>query len=406
VLACAHSAGLGCPCSWLDSFCVRECVPPDQHALGCIIEQFGRPLDRFAIPVRPDLLWRRSQATVRAEPRSSRPMPPVSADLIQVFVGRDLIGDGVMKLPFLRVMRLTWPRARILWLAAEKSVFASTLRPLSLPLLDEVIEETALGLSWSDLLHPRVALPRADLLIDTQRHVRTSLALRRLHPRTFVSAAAGWRLSALKPVDRSKPPSMLAQMLRLLEACGAAPDLANLPPLALAPDLEAAAAERLPQGSLLVGLAPGAGDRRKCWPLSRFIDIGRVLTERGVTPVVLLGPAEREWAVQVASELPSAVLPIRAADSPLLTMAIARRLSVAVANDSGIGHLIAAAGIPLISLFGPTAPEKFAPAASRLAILRAQDFGGRSTEAVPAAAVLACLADMLPPASSSEILTG
>lgn len=327
-------------------------------------------------------------------------MTPEAPGLIEVFVGRDLIGDAVMKLPFLQVLRRTWPGARILWLAAGRSVFADSLRPLAAGLLDEVIEETGWGESWADLLRSPPSLPRADLFIDTQRRVRTSLALRRLHPRLFVSAAAGWRLSSLRPADRGKPPSMLGQMLRLLEACGAAPDLAGLPPLQLPPTLELEASARLPAGGTLIGLAPGAGGRHKCWPLDRFLAVGRAVAVQGLRPVVLLGPDEQEWHGRVARELPTAALPIRVNDSPLLTIAIARRLAVAIVNDSGIAHLLGAGGVPLISLFGPTAPEKFAPAARRLMILRAQDFGGSNMEAIPERAVLALLDSALTASST------
>ncbi len=331
-------------------------------------------------------------------------MAALSADPIHVFAGRDLTGDGVMKLPFLRALRAVWPQARIVWLTAGKSVFANTLRPLTAGLLDGVIEETGLGDSWADILRSPPALPRADLLIDTQRQVRTSLMLRRLRPRIFVSAAAGWRLSTLAPADREKPSSMLGQMMRLLAACGAAPDLARLPPLALPVEFADEAARRLPGGGIRVGLAPGAGDRRKCWPLERYLDLGATLAGRGLTPVILLGPAEQSWTETVTRHLPAAELPVRAEDSPLMTMAIARRLVAAVANDSGIGHLLAAAGTPLVSLFGPTSPEKFAPQATRLAILRAQNFGAEAMAAIPQGPVLKALTTILPSEAGSWVL--
>jgi ADP-heptose:LPS heptosyltransferase len=330
----------------------------------------------------------------RVFPRRPDPGLPVPADLIEVFAGRDLTGDGVMKLPFLRALRLAWPRARIVWLTAGKSVFASTLRPLTVDLLDEVIEDTGIGESWLDVLRPRVDLrladlKGADLLIDTQRQLRTSLSLSRLRPKIFISAAGGWLLSARAPASREKPPSMLGQMMRLIAACDIEVDCSDLPPLKLPRAMEEDAARRLAGGGPpLVGLAPGAGDRGKCWPLERFLGLGAALAARGLTPVVLLGPAEQDWGEPVARELPGALLPVRAGDSPLMTLAIARRLAVAVANDSGLGHLIAAAGTPLVSLFGPTAPEKFAPQATRLTLLRAQDFGAPAMTAIPVTAVL------------------
>jgi hypothetical protein len=53
--------------------------------------------------------------------------------------------------------------------------------------------------------------------------------------------------------------------------------------------------------------------------------------------------------------------------------------------------MLAAADIRLVSLFGPTDPAKFAPWCARDTILRAQDYGAASMDAIPLAPVLAAL---------------
>ncbi len=55
----------------------------------------------------------------------------VSPDSVLVYVGGDLVGDGVMKLPFLRALRHACPKARITWMAGKyKSAYAHELAPL------------------------------------------------------------------------------------------------------------------------------------------------------------------------------------------------------------------------------------------------------------------------------------
>jgi ADP-heptose:LPS heptosyltransferase len=96
--------------------------------------------------------------------------------------------------------------------------------------------------------------------------------------------------------------------------------------------------------------------------------------------------------------VPGARFPLQeggGAPSPLLTIAVAQRLVGGVANDSGTGHLIAAAGCPLVSLFGPTRAAKFAPAARRLEIVAAQEFGGDAMDAIPLHAVDEALGRLL-----------
>jgi ADP-heptose:LPS heptosyltransferase len=70
---------------------------------------------------------------------------------------------------------------------------------------------------------------------------------------------------------------------------------------------------------------------------------------------------------------------------------------VCVANDSGTGHMCAISGTAMVSLFGRTTPDKFTPMASRVAIVKAQDFGGREMALIPVEAVAAAIDGMLAP---------
>lgn len=315
---------------------------------------------------------------------------------ILVYVGLDLVGDGVMKLPFLSALRRLYPEARVTWLAGQgKTVYAGILAPLLGGLVDEVIEEAGIGLSARELIARPLNGRRFDLVIDTQRRVVTSLILKRIRHGKFVSAAAGWALSDAAPAGgKAKRPSMIGQMFALLEAASGRPVPAP-PPLALSSDLLAEAARRLPDGPRYVGLAPGAGGKHKCWPLTHYLDVGGRLATQGVTPVFLIGPAERDWETGIRAALPQALLPLTDADGPPVTMALGTRLSAALANDSGTGHMLAASGVKLVSLFGPTPPEKFAPAAEHLAVIRAQQFGAEDMAAIPVEPVMAALSKML-----------
>ncbi|MCW8835880.1 MAG: glycosyltransferase family 9 protein [Rhodospirillales bacterium] len=329
-------------------------------------------------------------------------------ETILVYVGLDLVGDGLIKLPFIRALRAAFPEARITWLAGKgKSVFTGPLAPLVDGLLDEVVDEAGIGSGWRELFRPALhgsALEgrRFDLIVDTQRRVLTTLILRAIPHQVFVSGTAGFLFSEKKPKGRhEKPPGMVRQMLDLIETAtgqAAVPDAAEL---RLDESVIAVAETLLPDGPAYVGLAPGAGGRHKCWPLERYTDLARHLADGGKVPVFLLGPAEGEWADDIRASAPNALLPLQDARagglgvSPLLTIAMGRRLSAAVANDAGVGHMLAAAGTPLISLFGPTPPAKFAPVVSRGVVIRAQDFGGAEMSAIPIEAVAAAVDSIL-----------
>lgn len=321
-----------------------------------------------------------------------------SPNTILVYVGRDLMGDGLMKLPFVRALRAAFPAARITWLAGTgKTVYAGPLKPLVAGLIDEIIEDVGIGETAGELLRRPLPGRGFDLIIDTQRRVLTTLILRRIAHRHFLSPAAHYLLSGIRPDGRErKPAALIRQLLDLVELASGRPAAPHGgPPLPAA--VREQAEHLLPPGPLYVGLAPGAGGRHKCWPLDRFMAVARRQLERARVPVIILGPAEAEWIEAVRAAVPEARLPLQDAQSndPLLTAALAGRLAAAVANDSGGGHLLAAGGVPLVSLFGPSSPAKFAPLATRLAVVRAQEFGGSDMAAIPADAVAAAVEAMV-----------
>lgn len=323
--------------------------------------------------------------------------PPVS---ILVYVGLDAVGDGLMKLAFVRALRTAFPAARITWMAGKgHTVYAGVLAPVVKGLVDEVLDDAQIGSKPAELFGPRPLHGRRfDLVLDTQRRLLTTLVLRRVRHRTFISAAAGFALSTLRPGrGYRRPAAMVGQLLDLVALAAGHPVEAGAP-LSLDAAAEAEAARLLPAGPCYVGLAPGAGGRHKCWPLDRFLDLAAGQAALGRVPVFLLGPNEGEMAARVAAALPSALLPLQRAHkvTPMLTIALGRRLGAAVANDSGTGHMLAAADMPLVSLFGPTPPSKFAPAVRTGRVIRAQDFGGESMDHIPVAAVAKALDDVLP----------
>lgn len=317
--------------------------------------------------------------------------PPAS---VLVYVGLDRVGDSLLKLPFVRGLRQAFPAARLTWVAGkETSVYAGVMAPLVGGLLDEVIENAGIGRRPGELIGPKPLGGRGfDLVIDTQRIVWTTLSLKRVPHRVFLSPAAHFLFSSRRPPKGYRfPRSMQRQMLDLLELASGrtfpTPQSLDIP---IDPALRATAARLLPDGPAYVGLAPGSGGRPKCWPLENFIALARLQAERGRVPVFVLGPQEIDWRAGLEAAVPTALFPLQADGAeaghgfaPPFTIALAQRFAAAVANDSGVGHMFAVGGRPLVSLFGSTVPEKFMPMTANLAIVRATDYGGKEMRLIP-----------------------
>jgi ADP-heptose:LPS heptosyltransferase len=308
-----------------------------------------------------------------------------------------------MKLPFVRALKQAWPGAHITWLAGKgRTVYAHELAPLVAGALDEIIEDAGIGSRARELLRRPLAHRRFDLVIDTQRRVLTTLILRRLRTGVFVSGAARFFLSDRRPPrGYERPKRLLDQLFDLIAVAGGG-KVAPTFDLALGSPWREAALAALPRGSVYIGIAPGAGGAHKQWPRERFVALAQTQSRSGRAVAILLGPGERTWHAELRTLLPDALFPLQderidaaVAATPLYTIALGERLAAAIANDSGAGHLLAASGCPLVSLFGPTAAAKFAPAARRLEIVEAQRFGSDEMKAIPLAAVMDAVERML-----------
>ncbi len=302
------------------------------------------------------------------------------------------IGENLIKLPFLRAVRELYPDASIAWAhGSGDSQFEGILKPLAAGLIDEIIPEGEIG----DLFD-RKPDRRFDLVIDTQKRPQKSLRLRRFAAKRFISATWGYLFSDARPPSGSFASPLLSDKLLALAAAAAGRALA--PPIHLIRvpgDVDARAAEILPEGPTYVGFAPGAGrqDTGKMWPLDNYLATAAAHAGRGRVPVFVIGPQEREWEEEIRRTLPDAIVPDL--DGPLLTIGLAGRLAAALANCSGTGHMLAAGGAPMVSLYGPTDPRKFAPYTPRLTTIRAQDFGGDDITLIPTDVVIDALDDHL-----------
>ena len=104
-------------------------------------------------------------------------------------------------------------------------------------------------------------------------------------------------------------------------------------------------------------LHPFSGSPRKNWPLERFRTLARGL-ERVMRVEWCRGPEDPELAgASVIGDLYQLACHLAQA-------------SLYIGNDSGITHLAAAVGAPVLALFGPTDPSVWAPRGEHVRIAR------------------------------------
>jgi len=102
-----------------------------------------------------------------------------------------------------------------------------------------------------------------------------------------------------------------------------------------------------------VAVHPGSGGSFKCWPMENFVGIVRRLAGEGIPGVWITGEAEEESSI--AGRLQKEPLPegwtwIRR--PPIMELAgLLAKSALYLGNDSGVTHLAAACGVPVLALF-------------------------------------------------------
>ena len=148
------------------------------------------------------------------------------------------------------------------------------------------------------------------------------------------------------------------------------PEGGEFPDLGLDETARRAGTARLPEGvGRPVMIHPGSGSPRKNWPLESFLELSRRLTASGLTPVFSLGEADDGIAAQVAT-VPG-LHTLQGFDLMELAETIGA-CAAYVGNDSGITHLAAAAGVPVVALFGETDPAVWGPRGPHVRVLQGE----------------------------------
>jgi heptosyltransferase-2 len=110
-----------------------------------------------------------------------------------------------------------------------------------------------------------------------------------------------------------------------------------------------------------VALHPGAGKVPNRWPAARFAEVASALAgERKVRFIVTVGPMDEEPWKELESRLSIPAYLVKN-ESIRRVASILSAVRLVISNDTGVMHVAAAVGAPVLSLFGPTDPRQWAP---------------------------------------------
>jgi ADP-heptose:LPS heptosyltransferase len=281
------------------------------------------------------------------------------------------IGDLVMALEAIRDVRSLAPSARIdLVVGSWNAELAQAV-----PSVDRVetldphwLAREGEGIGMSALMRTAWGWRgrRYDLAINFEPDVRSNLVA----AAAGAAKTAGWASGGGAPVldvalDYDPSAHTTANARRLVQHVFGRTAPESTRPLLVVPDRASAAAAALLRpgvGRALVGVHVSGGRAIKQWPPERFAQVAaRLADERGAAIVATGAPGDRTLVSGLQAALaPRLVIDASAAEGLLVSAALLARLDVLVTGDTGPMHLASAVGTPVVAVFGPSDPARYA----------------------------------------------
>jgi len=312
------------------------------------------------------------------------------------------LGDFVQALAAMKHIRQAHPKAKITLLTtppfealAKASRYFNAIETDGRPS----------GIADTLALARRIKAARYDRVYDLQTSGRSSFYFQLLRP--FPPQWSGIAAGASHPHRNKNRNAMhtLERQADQLKDAGIWPDAPVTPGSAPPPDLSWILKHH-PAGKTAPGagapkpyvlLVPGGSAHRleKRWPTESFGILAANLREQGYDVVIIGGVQESALARQIQKYVPQARDLTGRTDFAQLAV-LGARAALAVGNDTGPTHLIAAAGAPTIALFSSASDPILCGPRGHVAVLQAPDL-----KDLPVAAVLTTAKSLAPPPGKS-----
>jgi len=265
------------------------------------------------------------------------------------------IGDSIQLIPLILSLENLFEKSEIYYLGAHENHYLGKLKEYNIKVKTLDLDLKYFGFRWWHLFvakknFSKLKLDEFTLIVDCQSKLRNTIILKRIPSKSFYSPTfnnmfcSGLKSSAkefwanLKTVDyniKNIPKKYFDESVKLL------------------PNKD------------YVGFSLTQGNvyRKKEWPLNKVIKLSKELLKKNKIPVFLIEKKYQGLKNEIKNLIPSALFPEHetSLNSPALVTCLGTRLDLVISIDNGIMHMLSLSKVPMISLFGPTDPKKFAP---------------------------------------------
>jgi len=302
-------------------------------------------------------------------------------DLKKVLIrSANWVGDAVMSLPTIASLRLNLPQAKIVVLA--KPWVAGLFQKNSL--VDEVFlyqsPGSHQGLRGKWRLARQLKMEDFDLALLLPNSFEAALIsfLAGIPQRAgYNTDGRGFLLTHPVPVSQKiKKSHQVDYYLKIIGALGFRP-AQRIPALKVSKERREEAGRilkslHLEESQKFVGLGPGAtyGSAKQWFP-ERYGKLADHLSKKCGARILIFGSkGDKGVAAQVCQHARAPLVDLTGMTTLAQAVALISRCGLFITNDSGLMHVAAALGVPLIAIFGSTDPERTGPLGKRCRVLK------------------------------------
>lgn len=292
------------------------------------------------------------------------------------------LGDVVQSLPVAMAIRSQVPQARLDWLVEAPSAGLLEGHPALSQVLVSPRRRLGHGRSLGQVRDwlGELRAVEYDAVLDLQGLMKSAIFVGLSRGRRKIGFSGGkeplaaWTLNERLPAFDPQRHA-LERYLDLLKPLGL--ERPEQPRFGLEPRPPAMEAAKVllaghRPGRPLVVLHPVAKWDSKLWPIAHWARLARLLHQAGADLVLSGSTADRGVTQAIAQEagLAQGLLDLAGRASLQELAAILGLADLAVATDTGVMHLAAALGRPVVALFGPTSPGRTGPYGAGHRVLR------------------------------------
>ncbi len=266
------------------------------------------------------------------------------------------LGDVVLTLPLLNAIVEQWHDSEIQFIARPEAANVIETAPgiADVVIYDKRGNDSAFGGWWR--IKNRIQNFHPEIVLCPHRSARSVL----LAGFSGANKRIGYHTAAPVPGLTTRVPYRgntheTARLLDLLQPLNGKQGTPTLPRLQLTEHDRAVAENSVGTHERTVAIAPGAVWNTKRYPVERFSEAAKTLSESGFSIVTIGGNADIGLCEFVATS--SGGISLAGKLSPRESAAVISRCQLLITNDSAPLHLAQAVGTPTLAIFGATIPE-------------------------------------------------